>query len=198
MTHWKGPWCWERLRAGGKEGVRGWDDWTASLNLGKLQEMVRDREAWHAAIYGVAKSWTWVGNWATTKERVSFSGSVCLCMYVVIHANIRKGVLEIIMHEESTFKNLQLWKFTGIKYIFLMENTFKIIKNNILYPKSSIPERKSIELSARLWSLGFCVRLWKRFATSLGISFLIWTVRRMPSKAASIHDGLRVYKYKLI
>ena len=30
MVHWKSPWCWERLRAGGKEGIRGWDGWTAS------------------------------------------------------------------------------------------------------------------------------------------------------------------------
>ena len=29
-----------------------------TMNLGKLQEMVRDREAWHAAVHGVAKSWT--------------------------------------------------------------------------------------------------------------------------------------------
>ena len=28
------------------------------MNLGKLQEMVRDREAWHAAVHGVAKSRT--------------------------------------------------------------------------------------------------------------------------------------------
>ena len=28
------------------------------MNLGKLQEIVRDREAWSAAIHGVAKSWT--------------------------------------------------------------------------------------------------------------------------------------------
>ena len=29
-----------------------------NVNLGKLQEMVRDREAWHATVHGVAKSWT--------------------------------------------------------------------------------------------------------------------------------------------
>ena len=28
------------------------------VSLGELQEMVMDREAWHAAIHGVAKSWT--------------------------------------------------------------------------------------------------------------------------------------------
>ena len=28
------------------------------MNLGKLQEMVRGREAWHAAVHGVGKSWT--------------------------------------------------------------------------------------------------------------------------------------------
>ena len=28
------------------------------MNLGKLQEMVRDREAWRAAVHGISKSWT--------------------------------------------------------------------------------------------------------------------------------------------
>ena len=30
-----------------------------NMNLGKLWEMVRDREAWHAAVHGVVKSRTW-------------------------------------------------------------------------------------------------------------------------------------------
>ena len=30
MTRWKSPWCWERLRAEGKEGDRGWDGWMVS------------------------------------------------------------------------------------------------------------------------------------------------------------------------
>ena len=31
LTHWKRPWCWERLRAGGEEDDRGWGGWMASL-----------------------------------------------------------------------------------------------------------------------------------------------------------------------
>ena len=31
LTHLKRTWCWERLKAKGEEGSRGWDGWTASL-----------------------------------------------------------------------------------------------------------------------------------------------------------------------
>ena len=33
-----------------------------NMNLGKLREMVRDRETWHAAVHGVAKNQTRLGN----------------------------------------------------------------------------------------------------------------------------------------
>ena len=35
------------------------------MNLGKLQEVVRYREAWHAAVHGVSKRQTRLGNWIT-------------------------------------------------------------------------------------------------------------------------------------
>ena len=31
-TYWKRPWCWERLKAKGEEGGKGWDGWLASPN----------------------------------------------------------------------------------------------------------------------------------------------------------------------
>ena len=41
LTHWKSPWCWERLRAEGEEGIRGWGGWHNEHELGQT---LRDDE----------------------------------------------------------------------------------------------------------------------------------------------------------
>ena len=47
-THWKRPWCWERLKTEGEGDDRGWDGWMESLT-------------WWTWVWVSSRSWWWTG-----------------------------------------------------------------------------------------------------------------------------------------
>ena len=71
LTHWKRPWCWERLRAWGEGDDRGWDGGMASL-IQWTWVWVGSGRWWRtgrrAVVHGVAKSWTRLSDWTDWAE----------------------------------------------------------------------------------------------------------------------------------
>ena len=86
LTHWKRPWCWERLKAKGEVDSRGWDGWIAS-------------PTWWTWVWASSGSWWWTGkpsvpqsmglqrvrhDWPTELMKLLISG-LLFCYILISH-----------------------------------------------------------------------------------------------------------------
>ena len=84
LTHWKRPWCWERLKAGEGDN-RGWDGSMTSPTqwtwVWVNSELVMDREANREAVHGAVNSETQLSEWTELNWTEVLWDFVCLLIF---------------------------------------------------------------------------------------------------------------------
>ena len=91
------------------------------MSLGELRELVMDRDTWHAAIHGVAKSQTWMSDWTVSAVKwkgltsLSWSKTLKSCVYLSSY---------LLSNNLRFYVKIQLWTSIcfGIKDIYSLNN----------------------------------------------------------------------------
>ena len=103
-THWKRPWWWERLKAGGEGDNRGWNGWMASPT----------QRTW---VWENSGSWWWTGrqrvghNWATELNW----GRYLMVLFVKHLIN----VAQLISYTRFYFLGVEKWKWQLLLHVQL-------------------------------------------------------------------------------
>ena len=92
----------------------GWHHWLNGHKLNKLWDMVKDREAWCAAVHGVTKSWTGLSAWRTVLMSKDEEHSKYLFLSPWIHCPSYELVMLVAFGRTWWWRGLRenLWKYT--------------------------------------------------------------------------------------
>ena len=61
---------------------------TLDMSLSELWKRVKDREAWFAAVYGVAESWTHLTEQITISENEYYISAICICLLNNVYLDV--------------------------------------------------------------------------------------------------------------
>ena len=114
LSHWKRPWCWERLKTGGEGDNRGWDGWMASST----------QWIW---IWASSGSWWWTGrpgvlrfmgsqrvghDWET---ELNWTMCVCVCVFLCISRFATPGTVACQAPLSIEFSRQEHW--SGLPFL---------------------------------------------------------------------------------
>ena len=117
LTHWKRPWCWERLKAGGERDNRGRDGWMASPT----------RWTW---VWASSGSWWWTGkpgmlqsmgckewSWLCNQAELNYISIILISIWLLLIINFTKYVPYFV---SQCF--LRLFLETILTFLFELKN----------------------------------------------------------------------------
>ena len=146
-THWKRPWCWERLKVGEEGDNKGWDGWMASLTQWTWVWVSSGSWWWtrKLAVHGVAKSWTQLNHWtelninSSIKDTDFYPVAIWIFKYIDFYTCILYNMSELKIlwqfgsHSLTLFFKLSLNKLLFLVYIFKGNSGCRICQYLIVF-----------------------------------------------------------------